>query len=127
MTVGPKAELHFALADVLYRAGDLSAARERYFAALELDEEYVEARASLGCVLAEMEKLELAAATFEGALRFHPDFADVHYHLAGVLDRLGRPDEAAEHLRTFLQRAPDSPWAAASRDRLNGTRLRIGR
>jgi tetratricopeptide (TPR) repeat protein len=127
MTVGPKAEIHFALADVLYRAGDLSAARERYFAALELDEEYVEARASLGCVLAEMGELELAVATFEGALRFHPDFADVHYHLAGVLDRLGRSDEAAQHLRDFLQLAPESPWAEASRDRLNVAGLRIGR
>jgi tetratricopeptide (TPR) repeat protein len=111
----------------LYRAGDLSAARERYFAALELDEEYVEARASLGCVLAEMGELELAVATFEGALRFHPDFADVHYHLAGVLDRLGRSDEAAQHLRDFLQLAPESPWAEASRDRLNVAGLRIGR
>ena len=54
MAVGPRAETQFALADVLYRSGDLAAARERYYAALEIDEEYVEARASLGCVLAEL-------------------------------------------------------------------------
>jgi tetratricopeptide (TPR) repeat protein len=127
MAAGPRAEIHFALADVLYRANDLSAARERYYAALEVDEEYVEARASLGCVLAEMGELELAAATFEGALSFHPDFADVHYHLANALDRLGRYDEAAAHLRTFLELAPESPWAAAARDRLNDAGLRVGR
>ena len=34
---------YFALADVLYRANDLSAARERYYAALEIDE-YVTAK-----------------------------------------------------------------------------------
>jgi tetratricopeptide (TPR) repeat protein len=118
MAAGPTAEINFALADVLYRAGDLTAARERYYAALELDEEYVEARASLGCVLAETGELELAAATFEGALGFHPDFADVHFHLAGTLERLHRADEAEAHLRTFLELAPESPWAQAARDRL---------
>jgi tetratricopeptide (TPR) repeat protein len=121
MAAGPTAEINFALADVLYRDGDLSAARERYYAALELDEEYVEARASLGCVLAESGELELAAATFEGALGFHPDFADVHFHLANTLERMGRADEAEAHLRTFLELAPESPWAEAARDRLAET------
>jgi tetratricopeptide (TPR) repeat protein len=118
MAAGPSAEIHFALADVLYRAGDLPAARERYYAALELDDEYVEARATLGCVLAELGELELAAATFEGALGFHPDFADVHFHLANTLERLDRHDEAEAHFRTFLELAPESPWADAARDRL---------
>jgi tetratricopeptide (TPR) repeat protein len=118
MAAGPSAEIHFALADVLYRAGDLPAARERYYAALELDEEYVEARATLGCVLAELGDLELAAATFEGALGFHPDFADVHFHLANTLERLERHDEAEAHFRAFLELAPESPWADAARDRL---------
>lgn len=118
MAAGPQPEFHFALADVLYRANDLSAARERYYSALEIDEEYVEARASLGCVLAETGELELAAATLEGALQYTADFADVHYHLAHVLDRLDRPAEALQHWRTFLDLAPESPWAAAARDRL---------
>jgi Tfp pilus assembly protein PilF len=106
------------LADVLYRAGDLAAARERYYAALELDEEYVEARASLGCVLAELGELELAAATLEGALGYQSQFADVHFHLAHVLERLERHDAAAEHYRTFLALAPESPWADAAREHL---------
>jgi tetratricopeptide (TPR) repeat protein len=118
MAAGPRAEIHFALADVLYRAGDLSAARERFYAALELDEEYVEARASLGCVLAETGELELAAATFEGALEYHPDFADVHFHLANTLERLERLGEAQVHLALFLELAPESPWADAAHDRL---------
>lgn len=120
MAIGPRADIQFALADVLYRAGDLPAARERYYAALELDEEYVEARASLGCVLAELGELDLAAATFEGALAFNAEFADVHFHIAHVLERLNRDDEAAAHYRTFLALAPESPWADSARDRLAG-------
>jgi tetratricopeptide (TPR) repeat protein len=118
LAVGPRADIQFALADVLYRGGDLAAARERYYAALELDEEYVEARASLGCVLAELGELELAAATLEGALTYHAEFADVHFHLAHVLERLARDGEAADHYRTFLALAPESPWAEDARDRL---------
>ena len=34
--------------------------------AIELDEDYVEARANLGCVLAEWGQRELAIAAFEG-------------------------------------------------------------
>jgi len=114
---GPTAEVHFALADVLYRMGDLPAARERYYAAVEQDEEYVEARANLGCVLAENNELELAVAAFQGALAYHPDYADVHYHLANSLERLSRHEEAKRHGHTFLALAPESPWAETARAR----------
>ena len=70
------------MAEVLYRAGDLPAARERYFMALELDEHYVEARANLGCVLLDLGEKELALAAFSGALKLHELYADVHYHAA---------------------------------------------
>lgn len=116
---GPSAEVSFALADLLYRMGDLSAARERFYAAVELDEEYVEARANLGCVLAENNELELAVAAFQGALAFHPDYADVHYHLANSLDRLNQRAEAELHWHSFLALAPESPWADMARSRLD--------
>ena len=115
---GPSPEIHFALADLLYRMGDFSAARERYYCAIELDEEYVEARANLGCVLAENHELELAVAAFQGALDYHPDYADVHYHLANLLDRLAKQSEAELHWHAFLALAPESPWADMARSRL---------
>ncbi|MCA9235383.1 MAG: tetratricopeptide repeat protein [Planctomycetales bacterium] len=118
LAAGPTAERQFALADVLYQGGELAAARERYYAALELDEEYVEARAALGCVLAELGELELAAATFAGVLDLQPDFADGHFHLATTLQRLSRPEEAQQHFRAFLAIAPDSRWADVARARL---------
>jgi tetratricopeptide (TPR) repeat protein len=108
---GPQPEWNFQLAEVLYRAGDPAGARERYFVALELDEDYVEARANLGCVLLDLDEPELAAAAFEGTLRSHEAYADVHYHLARTLDALGRGEESPAHWRRFLELAPDSPWA----------------
>jgi tetratricopeptide (TPR) repeat protein len=87
--------------------------------AVELDEDYVEARANLGCVLAETGQRELAVAAFEGALAFHPEYEDVHYHLARTLDELGRRSEAESHWQAFLAQASDSPWAEEARERLN--------
>jgi tetratricopeptide (TPR) repeat protein len=115
---GPDPEGCFQLAELLYRQGDFSGARERYYTAVELDEDYVEARANLGCVLAEAGQRELAIAAFEGALRYHPDYADVHYHLARTLDEMGHRRTAEQHWRRFLALAPDSPWAVEAAERL---------
>ena len=115
---GPTAEICFQLAELLYRQGQVAAAIERYYMAIELDEDYVEARANLGCALAEAGQLDLAAAAFSGALLYHADYADAHYHLARTLDQLGRPDEAAGHWRTFEELSPESPWADEARLRM---------
>jgi len=109
---GPSAHVNFMLAELLYRAGDLTAARERYYAAIELDADHLRARASLGCVLAELGEHDLALAALEGVLRQEPAYADAHWHLAGVLRDTGRPDEARHHLAVYLSLAPESPWAA---------------
>ena len=115
---GPTPEVCFQLADVLYRLGDLCGARERYYMAIELDEDYVEARANLGCVLAELDQRELAVSAFQGALQYHQDYPDVHYHLARTLDELGESEQAESHWREFLKYAPDSPWAEEASARL---------
>jgi tetratricopeptide (TPR) repeat protein len=112
------AEDHFAVAELLYEQGDLQAARERYYMAIELDEEFVEARANLGCVLAELGELALAEAAFRGALEYHPDYADAHYHLARLMDRENRSAEAVCHWRLFMSLAPASPWADEARERV---------
>ena len=114
---GPDAGICFLLAELLYRLGETGAARERYYMAIELNEEFVEARANLGCVLAETGQRELAVAAFEGALHYHPDFPDVHYHLARTLDEMERREDAERHWLRFLELAPDSPWAEEARER----------
>ena len=115
---GPDADVCFQMAELLYRQGDLAGARERYFIALELNPDLVEARANLGCVLAEAGQSELAIAAFEGALRQFSDYADVHFHLARTLDDSGHDTLAAEHWRRFLELAPASPWAEEATERL---------
>ena len=108
---GPKAEICFQVAELLYRLGDLAAARERYYMAIELDEDYVEARANLGCVLAETGQRDLAVAAFEGALRYPPRLRrrPLSPRPHARRDRPGRPRSRA--LGAFLAQAPDSPWA----------------
>ena len=118
---GPRPDICFQLAELLYLLGNVEAALERYYMAIELDEDYVEARANLGCVLVETGDPELAIAAFRGALQCHPDYPDVHFHLARTLDDLGEQAEAAAHWRTFLDLAPDSPWAEEARLRLVGS------
>ena len=115
---GPQADICFRLAEVLFLDGKIEAALERYYMVIELDETFVEARANLGCVLVEMDDLPLAVAAFRGALTCHPDYPDVHYHLARALDELDEHTEANVHWDTFLDLAPDSPWADEARLRL---------
>jgi tetratricopeptide (TPR) repeat protein len=115
---GPNAEINFQLAEVLYRAADLGGARERYFAAIELDPNLVEALANLGCVLSECGQMELAIDCFLQALKLFPDYADVHFHLARALDDMNRESAARDHWRRFIQLAPASPWADEAAQRL---------
>jgi tetratricopeptide (TPR) repeat protein len=104
---GTHPQINFQLAEVLYRQGDLSAARERYFTAIELDENFVEARANLGCILVELGRDDLAAAAFRGALKRHPDYAEVRLHLSMLLKRQGRWEEADEQFQFFKELMPE--------------------
>ncbi len=115
---GSRADWHFQIGELLYRMGEVIAARERYYAALEVDPDFVEARSSLAGVLAETNQLELAVAAYRGTLALHDDYADVHYNLARLLDQLDRPIEAERHWQRFLELAPGSPWADEARGRL---------
>lgn len=116
---GARPDICFQLGELLYRTGESVAARERYFMAIEIDPEFVEARASLGSVLAELDQHELAVAAFRGALSLYPDYSEVHYSLARTLDDLDRPIEAEHHWKRFLQLSPESPWASEATERLN--------
>jgi tetratricopeptide (TPR) repeat protein len=116
---GPSAENCFLLAELLYQMHDLAGARERYYVAIELDEDYVEARANLGCVLAELGEKDLAISAFQGALAYHDAYPDAHYHLGRILDEVGRSGDATVHWQSFLRLAPTSPWADEARERLS--------
>ena len=109
--------------DIDFQLGELVAARERFYSAIESDPDFVEARMGLGCVLQETSQIDLALAAFRGAIDLHEDYSEAHYHLASLLDELGEENEAEEHWRRFLELAPESPWAQEARDRLSGSFL----
>ncbi|MFG0264064.1 MAG: tetratricopeptide repeat protein [Rhodopirellula sp. JB055] len=119
---GVRSDIHFQIGELLYRTGETIAARERYYAALEVDPDFVEARSSLAGVLAETGQLELAVAAYRGALALHDDYPDVHYNLARILEDLHRSVEAEHHWRRFLQLSPGSPWADEAHARLEELR-----
>ena len=118
LAFGPAAETCFQLGDLLLRIDDLAAARERYYMAIELDAELVEARASLGCVLQKEGNLPLAVSAFQGALECYPDYPDAHFHLARTYDQMGMNEDALDHWIRFLDLAPTSPWADEAKDQI---------
>ncbi len=115
---GPEPQLCFRLAELLYMLGRHEAAAERYWIALELDPEHLEARLNLGCLLVELGQGDEAEAQLRCALQLDDQVPDAHYHLARLLDEQGRRAEAQKHWERFLHLAPHSPWAAEARGRL---------
>ena len=113
------AEVSFHLADALYRSGDVSAASERYQAALEYDPDYLEAWIQLGCLLNERGREPDAERAFREALDRHPDYPDANLHLANTLDSTGRTAEAREYWFRYLEYTSRGPWADHARQRLS--------
>lgn len=109
---------HFHLADVLYRQGHPDAAIERYYMTVELDHRFLEAWTQLGCLLDETGQVRSAQEAFRVALDLHPDYPDAHFHLAELLERTGRRDDATGHWRAYLQFDQRGPWAEIARQRL---------
>ncbi len=115
---GPTAESNFMLGELLYRVGEIHAARERFYQAIELDDSMVETRAALGCVLVELGDFEAAISTFQGALDLHADYADVHFQLARCLQDTGKNMPALMHWKRFVQLQPNGPWAEDAQEQI---------
>ena len=107
----PDSEGCFQLAELLYRQGDLGVARERYYMAIELDEDYVEARANLGCVLAETGQRELADRGLRSRPARSPRLCRRPLSPGRMLDDMGHRLTAEQHWRKFLALSRNSPWA----------------
>ena len=118
MTEPDNPEVHFHLAECLYRQKHTRAALERYYVAAEIDHEYLEAWTQVGCVHQELGQLESALDAFDIALDVHADYADAHYHRAETLYEMGRADEAVDHWQTYLEHDSRGPWADTARQRL---------
>lgn len=96
---GLDAGVCFRLGKLLYLLGDFSAARERFYATLELDEDFVDARFELAKTLVALGEFDDAAAAFEGALAERPNAPNVRFELGKLYLRLGRREAAIDELR----------------------------
>lgn len=120
-----EAEIHFHLAEALYRCDRSQAALERYYVAVEFDHEFIEAWTQLGCLHAELDELEPALEAFSIALDAHPDFPDAHWHKAEVLFQLDQTARAIPHWERYLEFDIRGPWAETARQRLDKARATV--
>ena len=98
------------LGSVQIQLGMLRMARESLTAALKVDPNYEEAHCNLG--LAYKEELPTEAVScFRKAVEIDPLYALAHRELGWTLRRLGRQEEAQNHLRKAIELDPSDGWA----------------
>jgi tetratricopeptide (TPR) repeat protein len=114
-------EVHFHLGDTLYRMGHARAALERYYTAVELDHDYLEAWTQIGCLHRELKEHAAAVDALAVALDIHDDYPDAHFQLAEALAEQGRFAEAVPHWQAYLEYDRRGPWADLVRQRLRGS------
>lgn len=112
------ADVHFHLADALYRSGEIGAAIERYHCAIEFAPDFIEAWTQLGCLFAEQEKWSPAEEALRTAIAIHDANPDALLHLALLLDQTDRAVEARACWEEYLQHDSRGPWADHARERL---------
>lgn len=114
------ADVHFHLADALYRLGKPDAAVERYHCAIETAPDFIEAWTQLGCLQSEQGDNDGAEQSFRTALSIHPGNPDALLHYAQLLDRTDRNSEAVDCWKQYLRFDSRGPWSEHARNRIAG-------
>jgi tetratricopeptide (TPR) repeat protein len=96
------ADAHVNLGRLLHERGEAAGAERHYRLALAARPEDATAAFNLGVALQDLGRLAEAAEAYEKALEIDRELADAHYNLAGLYERLGQPEAAFRHLRTYL-------------------------
>jgi Tfp pilus assembly protein PilF len=65
-----------------------------------------------------MGELESARQHLRLAVRLDTQYADAHYNLAFVCEKLAARAEAREHWQRYVELDPGSPWCDYARQRL---------
>lgn len=112
------ADVHFHLADALYRSGKLEAAIERYHCAIEFAPDFIEAWTQLGCLQTERGHWVPAEEALLTAISIHESNPDALLHYAQLLDQMKRNDEALAYWSRYLEFDSRGPWADHARQRL---------
>jgi len=100
--------LHWQIAMVSERAGQIERADAAYARACELKPRERDLMMGWGVFLARNKQRERALEIFRRASKFHPDFAQAPYNAGMVLDELQRLGEAEAAFRESLRHAPNS-------------------
>ncbi len=112
------ADVHFHLADALYRDGKIDAAIERYYCAIEFAPDFIEAWTQLGCLQTERNQWMLAEEALLTAISIHDSNPDALLHYAQLLEQMQRPEDALGYWEQYLQHDSRGPWADHARQRL---------
>ena len=118
MVAGPQPVLCFNLANVLYAIGHKERAVERFYQAVEMDQDYVEAWNNLGNVLGDLGAHPEAIEAYDRAIELAPDYPDPHFNVAETHAALGDVGAARQHWLVYLKLDPESPWAERIREAL---------
>lgn len=94
-------DAHLNLGRLLHERGDAAAAERHYRLALATRPDDATAAFNLGVALQDLKHLRDAARAYEAALASDPAYADAHFNLAGIYEKLGEPEAAFRHLRTY--------------------------
>ncbi len=112
------ADVNFHLADALYRANRIDAAVERYYCAIEVAPDFIEAWTQLGCLQSELKQFGQAEQSLLTAISIHPNNPDALLHYAQLLDRTGRSADAVQYWAQYLQFDSRGPWAEHARNQI---------
>jgi hypothetical protein len=117
---------HFNLGNSLRDAGDLEGAQQEWLETLRLDPANSGAMTQLGSFAAVKGDLGNAERWFRAALNTEPGNAMARFNLALLLEKTGRPAEAAAHYDLFLRNVPLEYQEYIPRAEENRARLRKG-
>lgn len=87
--------------------GDLGRAIDSYRAAIERNEDFLEARNNLGTALIAQRRDLEAVDCFRELVERFPESADSHFNLANTLQDVGQSDESIEHFRRTIELQPE--------------------
>src|SRR3954471_18526315 len=94
-------DAHVNLGRLLHERGQAAEAERHYRLAVAARPEDTTAAFNLGVALQDLGRLAEAAEAYEKALEIDRDLADAHYNLSGLYEKLGQPEAAFRHLRTY--------------------------
>ncbi|HSH37945.1 MAG TPA: tetratricopeptide repeat protein, partial [Chthoniobacterales bacterium] len=106
--------------EVLFRRGEMDAARTQFETAIRIRSERQRSRydfplavmhSSLGSVLQREQRMEEALAHFRRAIQLQPDYGQAYDNLAATLAEIGRPQEALAVLRQATAEQPENAGA----------------